>query len=265
MNRLKKFNKPKVEIINEKEDKDYEDNKPNKNGAYGLGINFDLIYGYNCIRYDLRVCKPDVSNADIIKDIQKREPLLNTIYYPRECDIADVNPYFSIDKNGRMLLFGKQCDTVIKTLKKLDFEQAIKSKLNYINFTLPQEKAIIEGDFCNESVYGNCKVLFVTGLIKIEATPINKSFIKSADDVTKLKKELALHLLSRLRNNISIEEYDLISKHIHNINDDHVLVTVTNLINHSFYEDIPINDKILTDKINEMANEAALIKQIFEV
>ena len=260
---LKKFNKSKVEIISVDEDDD--DVEVDNKDTFKLGIYYDLVYDYKCIRYDLKICKPDVSNADIIKDIQKRDPILNTLYYPRQCDIVSSNPYFSINQDGKMLLFGEQCVRAIEILKKLDFEQAIKSKLNNINFTLPQEKAIINENFCNESVYGNCKVLFVSGLIKIETTPnsTTKHTVKTIDEQIKLKKELACYLLNSIRNDLDVEEYNLLFEHINNINSPCDLNAVFHLLNKSFCFGVPINDKILTDKINDLAKEEAILNKIF--
>ena len=83
------------------------------------------------------------------------------------------------------------------------------------------------------------------------------------DDLIKLKKNSALDLLNRIRDDITKEEYHLLATRIHKINNIKILNTIIHLLNKSFCFADPINDTILTNKINNLPKEEAFLKKIF--
>ena len=72
-----------------------------------------------------------------------------------------------IDESGRMVLYLTQQERLRKRIAEVELEKTVKDRLNSIKFHLCQKKAVIDEDFCNESVYGNCTVLFITGFIRM--------------------------------------------------------------------------------------------------
>lgn len=137
---------------------------------YNLEYDDREMYKITCVRFDLKYCMPNITNSKII-DITldtKHETVSNTYYYPRENDVHRSNKWYSVNKENKMFLIGKQCEHVIDVLKNKDFENLVRSRINEIQFNFPQEKSIVHEDFCNESIYANCNLIFITGFLRVE-------------------------------------------------------------------------------------------------
>jgi hypothetical protein len=75
------------------------------------------------------------------------------------------NEYFSIDEDDNTCFTAKQAELLTKYIKDSKFIDRVKSKLNTVNFQLPQVTDTTEQDFCNESIYGQFNFILATGLI----------------------------------------------------------------------------------------------------
>ena len=165
--------KTQVTFVNsdDVEDEDDEDDEKKVDlPEFQLGIGEDIMYGANLFKFDLKVCKPDVSYGNIVDFISKRDSdglVDRTFYSPRNNTIVSAFKHYSIDEHGKMVLSLQQQKAVMKRIRDLNLEETVKSRLNTIRFNLPQKKTTLNENFCNESVYGNCTVLFVTGFIKM--------------------------------------------------------------------------------------------------
>ena len=158
-----------VELISF-DDEDEEDVDRHKESSFKLVVEEDVMYGQNMFKLDLKVCKPDLSNSKITEMISERDSsglVGKSFYSPRFNTIVSTSKHFSIDEHGKMVLSNEQQERVIKRIEELDLEEAVKSQMNTICFNLPQKKTILDEHFCNESVYGNMTVMFITGFIKM--------------------------------------------------------------------------------------------------
>lgn len=147
-----------IEDFSEKDERD----------VYKQKVCQDDIYSLNHVNFDLRLCTPNITNSKILNIMSRRsESILGTYRYPVFSDVSSTCDAYSLDKDGKMFLFGKQCDRAVDALKALKFDEKVKKMLNTTKFNFPQEKTVIDEHFCNESVYGKCTVLFITGFIRI--------------------------------------------------------------------------------------------------
>jgi len=133
------------------------------------GDECDLYHGPHVL-YNLTVSKKILSNKNIIDNIltQCSDNWIGIFNYHKASknDIKYEN--YCIDSDGKMYIADDQRQKIIDRIKNIEFENFVKSKLNSTHFNFPQEKKSYTNHFCNESVYGNCTMLFITGFIKIE-------------------------------------------------------------------------------------------------
>lgn len=73
-----------------------------------------------------------------------------------------------MDENNRIVLNSENFPVVIDRLESLKIFDDVKSRLNSIEFRMPQVTESTSNYFGNESVYGNFVFLVVYGFMKME-------------------------------------------------------------------------------------------------
>ncbi len=146
----------------------------------------DRLYDYDAIvKSNLHYCEPNLTKLQIINDISEEGHtglFDGKYYYPRPEKMKSSNPYFSINEDNKLVLVRQQCDQVVRAIKKFDLEKTLKTLLGTTHFNFPQEKAQVSHSFCNESVYGNCNLFFLTGFLKVDVNDVAKVKPNTVDE-----------------------------------------------------------------------------------
>jgi hypothetical protein len=128
------------------------------------------------IKFDmeLEICDLNLERVDIVRSVVDRYQLLNTerVYHlPQDTDAHKdkISDYYYVHKDGRQFLGKKHYPTVLQRIKDVNLFETIKKQLNSINFILPQQKEVISENFCNESIYANMSLLYVSGFLRLES------------------------------------------------------------------------------------------------
>ena len=117
------------------------------------------------IYYGLNICS-DVSPISGLEDeyyiLEKSEIACN------KTSITKYD-YYDLDENNKIFLNNQQIDKVIKKIDKIKFFNKVKTDINKIDFIISQQtNEDIKHSFCNESVYGNLKVITIYGFLKMD-------------------------------------------------------------------------------------------------
>jgi len=117
----------------------------------------DIYYEYlrKINVYNFRYCLQNKDLSNIISFIIHNEDLQRPDFLPIKT--SPINDNFT----------PQDYKNTISTMKKLDFFNYIKNKLNTTKFVMPQIKETVESYFCNESVYGEVTLIVVSGLLKV--------------------------------------------------------------------------------------------------
>jgi pentatricopeptide repeat protein len=85
---------------------------------------------------------------------------------------ADGAPGYSLfhrNALGLSCFSEKEAKETCKYLRDIDFVQIVKAALQRKRFELPQHSAAYTNHFCNETMYGKMNLLWVTGLVRLDA------------------------------------------------------------------------------------------------
>ncbi len=129
----------------------------------------------NDIDLNFEICKPELTYAEIIDLITESNVSicnLNEVYYADgiiEQDTCTHTQFYSISQDDYMYLNSKQAKYLKDKLisKSKYFMKKLKKLIKTTKFKIPQQKQTIDESFCNESVYGTCNCLYVTGYINL--------------------------------------------------------------------------------------------------
>jgi len=95
--------------------------------------------------------------------------ILATNCQPKESELENKTNSYYIDDHGRIGLLPEQVKALKAKIEEVNLFEAIKSKLNQIQFALPQVNDELDHSFCNESIYGNFKFVLVYGFLKMDS------------------------------------------------------------------------------------------------
>lgn len=138
-------------------------------------------YNYS-VNFDLELYMPGTTYGTMIEKVLTKDGHVDltgkyrTVKKFNESDTT--NTYWSLDDNN-ILFVNKDIRTRIKKLIKNGLYNDIRKCLQKSRFTFPQQKEDISEDFCNESIYGNFKILYVNGFIRVDQ---NLNHEDGADD-----------------------------------------------------------------------------------
>ena len=87
---------------------------------------------------------------------------------------------FHIDSEGKTCFSKSEAERATEYLVHLDLAGRVKESINSMRFQLPQQSTTSSqvGFFCNESVYGKCNVLSVSGIVRMDESPPSPSYQK---------------------------------------------------------------------------------------
>ena len=94
-----------------------------------------------------------------------------TVYLPgldQEGKADDGTSLFHYNNQGEVAFTEKEAERASDFVASFGLEERVKSSLQKKRFVLPQNTSEVDADFCNESVYGNVNILWVTGVIRME-------------------------------------------------------------------------------------------------
>lgn len=153
------------EILYFKPTLDENDDDQDDEGVKGVPIDDDIYFNdkliMNC-QYGA-VISDDKEIINLLIDGDRNYPVFcNTDLIKNSTNIGK----YCLDKNGRSFLNLEQSEALFERIKKLNFLDKVKSKINNIQFMIPQHKAIESHNFCNEDVYSKFNILCVTGFVK---------------------------------------------------------------------------------------------------
>jgi hypothetical protein len=152
------------------EENNNEDDSISENEKYNYVFDEDDDNTADIINFGLKLYTPNITKQQIFDIINEcfGSHNENTKYFKPCIKLNDsVYKYYTIDKNGKMFLNYDQLKYTLNRLNDIDFVNIIKNKLNNIKFVFPQHKSTIDHDFCNESVYSNVNLLYVTGFVRM--------------------------------------------------------------------------------------------------
>lgn len=98
------------------------------------------------------ICKPDFSVYEYIGNIKDEQK----------------GKYYHIDKDNKMYIPYDKTGLIIERLQTIGFGNNILPIMKKTKFKFPQQKEYIEHNFCNEDIYGNFKLYYITGFINME-------------------------------------------------------------------------------------------------
>ena len=136
-----------------------------KDNGYGLGLRLGL--------HSSSDVKSTVLAAVLheVYDMVGRES--KTVYLPgllNPANKADDNvSLFHRNENGEVAFTDKEAARASDFIASSGLEERVKAALQKKRFVLPQEVEGVQAHFCNESVYGKVNILWVCGVIRMEA------------------------------------------------------------------------------------------------
>ena len=95
------------------------------------------------------------------------------VYLPgldQEENADDGTSLFHYNDQGEVAFTEKEAERASDFVASFGLEERVKSSLQKKRFVLPQTTNTVNTHFCNESVYGNVNILWVTGVIRMENT-----------------------------------------------------------------------------------------------
>jgi len=119
----------------------------------------DLIIGDD---NPIKVCKCDYPMIDVEDSDSDSDSESDKF------KIVQYNKYYYIDDENELAITPSHFPMILGKMKQINLYQTVISKLNDINFNLPQQTKNLNHFFCNESVYGNFTFLTVYGFMKME-------------------------------------------------------------------------------------------------
>ena len=96
----------------------------------------------------------------------------------------DGESLFHRDENGLVVFSRQEAKRASDYLAELELYDRVKASLQQTKFDLPQKMSHIDYHFCNESVYGNVNILWVTGAVRLDP----RAEILESSQLAKLKK-----------------------------------------------------------------------------
>jgi len=77
------------------------------------------------------------------------------------------SPYFNLDSQGNSCFTEDEAEAASQHLIDMWFLNHLVSRVSTTPFLFPQERLERSTHFCNESAYGKCNILHITGLVKL--------------------------------------------------------------------------------------------------
>lgn len=152
-----------------------EDHPRHTLNEYGYGL--ALMVGLEATDIDLKsaivsscVHEP---NYMLIWDASSKGQL-KTVYLPglenaNGEDADDGASLFHRNEEGKVTFTSKEAERASNFIASYGLEERVKSTLQKKRFVLPQQADQVHANFCNESVYGTMNILWVSGVIRMEA------------------------------------------------------------------------------------------------
>jgi hypothetical protein len=153
------------------------DGNPIEKNIIDVFVDEDELYESRETRIYSLFCYTNEKNAKIIERIIDYDGLLFddegktkfNLYKSGEIkDIQLETENYVIDSNNNLAILPKHFPKIIDKIRSINLVNQVISKLNKINFNLPQIKDDFEHTFCNESVYANLGFVTVYGFMKMQ-------------------------------------------------------------------------------------------------
>jgi hypothetical protein len=139
-----------------------------KENGYGLGL-----------KVGLKASNEDIKSAIVSSCVHEPYNMLSadtkTIYLPGIGKNDDTNTlkgdtsFFHRNKEGKVAFTSEEADNASNFIASSGLEERVKSALQKKRFVLPQQADQVDQHFCNEQVYGTINILWVCGVIRMEA------------------------------------------------------------------------------------------------
>jgi hypothetical protein len=84
------------------------------------------------------------------------------------CGLDFESEFFHVDSAGKTCFSSKEAELTAARIREMQLLRHIKGAINGLDLHLPQQKSNVNSHFCNESVYGEMKVVMVTGIVRLE-------------------------------------------------------------------------------------------------
>jgi hypothetical protein len=139
-----------------------------KVNGYGLGL-----------KVGLKASNEDIKSAIVSSCVHEPYDMLSentkTVYLPGIGKNDDMNTlkgdatFFHRNEEGKVALTSEEADNASNFIASFGLEERVKSALQKKRFVLPQQADQVDQHFCNEQVYGTINILWVCGVIRMEA------------------------------------------------------------------------------------------------
>ena len=158
-----------VDLFDRKHGQTYEVTSALKKNGYGLGLKVGLR--------SPRDIKSEVVDACLNSayDMLPHGSSTKTVYLPGLDTEAkqvedDGTSLFHRNSKGEVVFTEKEAERASDFIASTGIEDCVKASLQKKRFVLPQQTSRVQANFCNENVYGNLNVLWVSGVIRMKNT-----------------------------------------------------------------------------------------------
>ena len=145
--------------------------------ADDLNSKFTVIpFDVSCpsIYVDLLVAKDGMDTKTIVKEIVKCDNGSESVFgYRTDATVlpcvgepTQVFKHFQVDSEGKTCFTYEQAVAMRKYIEDTCLIERIAGQLNNVPFRLTQHVNVIDGAFCNESLYGACNLVEISGILR---------------------------------------------------------------------------------------------------
>ena len=131
------------------------------------------------LKVGLKASNEDIKSAIVSSCLQDDRTMFSentkTVYLPGIGKNDDMNTlkgdtsFFHRNEEGKVAFTSEEADNASNFIASFGLEERVKSALQKKRFVLPQQADQVNQHFCNEHVYGTINILWVCGVIRMEA------------------------------------------------------------------------------------------------
>lgn len=122
---------------------------------------------------NLLIARDGIDVGTVVKEIVKCDDSSEYAFdYRTEATVlpcsgepTQVFKHFQVDSEGKTCFTAEQADAMCEYITKTKLMKRIADQINNVKFRLTQHVNIIDGAFCNESLYGTCNLVEISGLL----------------------------------------------------------------------------------------------------
>lgn len=122
---------------------------------------------------NLLIARDTVDVSTIVKEIVECDSIQYAFEYGTEATVlpcvgepTQVFKHFQVDSEGKTCFTAEQAEAMCEYITETNLMERIAGQINNVKFRLTQHVNVINGAFCNESLYGTCNLVEISGLLR---------------------------------------------------------------------------------------------------